>query len=213
MVDMNDIDMREVRDHYLMREQIHCRLRGLFEAEDEHEFVRLALGMTDGAGNYSASEHRLGPKILSAKGAERDVFGLADDIENNSVVNRLPGIIEERAISNLKISVGSEIAMMLKPDTHWIGNKRTIWSHLLVKHDMEEDDANEELRLYCAHDDESEMDYSVWRYLYLAVGPDLAILGHMAAEVAQLKGIVPGSLRYLWPDAVATFLFDKYAGR
>ena len=73
-------------------------------------------------------------------------------------------MIYERSISYLKISVGSEIAMMLKPDIHWVGNKRTIWSHLLVKHGMNQRPANQELRLYYARDDDSEMDYSLWQY-------------------------------------------------
>lgn len=213
MLDLNDMDMGEIRDHYLMRERIHRRLRQLFEVGSVREFVRLALGMTDRAGNYSASEHGMGPRILAATGAEQDVFDLATAIEDNQVVNRLPTIIYERAIVNLKISVGSEIAMMLRPDTHWIANKRTIWTHLLVRQGMEETTANEALRLYYTRNDDSEMDYAIWRDLYLAVGPDLLTLGRRAENVARLQGIEPGRLQYLWPDAVATFLFDRHASR
>src|SRR5207249_225702 len=72
MVNLNDLNMSEVRDHYLMREQLHGRLRELFEAGNVREYTRLALGMTDPAGNYSASEHVIGPRILAATGAEQD---------------------------------------------------------------------------------------------------------------------------------------------
>lgn len=219
-VNLSELNMAEVRDHYLLRERTHRRLRQLYEAENVMEFVRLALGMSEPAGNYSASEHGIGPRILAASGsAERDVFDLATAIEDCPTVNRLPTVIYERAIANLKISVGSEIAMMMKPNVYWVGNKRTIWSHLLVSHDllvsheMNQRTANEALRLYYARDDDSEMSYDVWRDLYLRVGPDLLTLGQMATEVAVAQGVEAGQFRYMWPDAVATFLFDRYARR
>jgi hypothetical protein len=204
--------MAAVREHYLLRERTHRRVRQLYDAGNVADYVRLALGITDPAGNYSAAEHVIGPKILAGSNfAERDVFALAGAIEDCPNTNRLPTVIYEQAIDNLKISVGSEIAMMLKPDCHWVGNKRTIWSHLLVTHRMNQRRANEALRLYYARDDDSEMDYVVWRDLYLRIGPDLLTLGQMATQVAEDQGVEPGALRYLWPDAVATFLFDQFA--
>lgn len=53
--------------------------------------------------------------------------------------------------------------MMLKPHCHWVGNKWTICSHLLLKHGMDQRRANQELRLYYQRDDDSEMAYGVWR--------------------------------------------------
>lgn len=213
MVNLNELDMGEVRDHYVMREQLHWRLRELFEAGDVRLYDRLALGITEGPGNYSASEHVMGPRILAVAGAEQDVFDLATAIEACVAVNRLPTVIYERNITNLKISVGSEMAMMLRPDIFWVGNKRTIWSQLLVSHDMNQRPANEALRLYYSRDDDSEMDYPVWRDLYLRVGPDLLTLGQRAAEVARTQGVEPGGFRYMWPDAVANFLFARFARR
>lgn len=213
MVNLNDLDMAEVREHYLLRERTHQTLREQFEAGNIREYVRLALGISEGPGNYSASEHVMGPRILAATGAEQDVFDLATAIEACVAVNRLPTVIYERRIDNLKISVGSEMAMMLRPDVFWVGNKRTIWSHLLVTHNMNQRPANDALRLYYSRDDDSEMDYPVWRDLYLRVGPDLLTLGQRAAEVARTQGVEPGGLRYMWPDAVATFLFDRFARR
>jgi len=213
-VNLTDLDMGAVLDHYLLRERTHRSLRQLYEAGNVPEYVRLALGITEDAGNYSAAEHNIGPKILAASAsAEQAVFHLATAIETCPTVNRLPTVIYEQSNSNLKISVGSEIAMMLKPDCHWVGNKRTIWSHLLVFHGMNQSKANEALRLYYARDDDSEMSYDIWRDLYLRVGPDLLTLGQRAAVAAESQGIQPGSLRYMWPDAVATFLFDRFARR
>jgi hypothetical protein len=186
-VNLAELDMAAVHEHYLLRERTHHRLRQFYDAGDMGDFVRLALGITDPAGNYSAAEHVIGPKILAGSTfAERDVFDLATAIENCPNTNRLPTVIYEATIANLKISVGSEIAMMLKPDCHWVGNKRTIWSHLLVTHGMNERRANEALRLYYSRDDDSEMDYAVWRDLYLRVGPDLLRLGQMATQVARV---------------------------
>jgi hypothetical protein len=57
------------------------------------------------------------------------------------------------------------------------------------------------------------MDYQVWRDLYLRVGQDLVTLGQRAADVARTQGVEPGGFRYLWPGAVANFLFDRFARR
>jgi hypothetical protein len=90
MVNLEDMDMGEIRDHYLMRERIHLRLGELFEAANVRDFVRLALGMSDRAGNYSASEHQMGPRILAAARAEPDVFDLATIIQEIGAVNLPP---------------------------------------------------------------------------------------------------------------------------
>lgn len=42
-------------------------------------------------------------------------------------------------------------------------------------------------------------------------GPDLLTLGERAAQVARAQGAEAGRLLYLWRDAVATFLFDRFA--
>jgi hypothetical protein len=78
---------------------------------------------------------------------------------------------------------------------------------------MDQRRANQELRLYYARDDDSEMAYEVWRDLYLRVGPDLVTLGQRSAAVARAQGVGDGGLLYLWPDAVATLLFDRFARR
>lgn len=214
-VDISQIDMNQVREHYLLRERTHHELRRLFDAGDQTGYVQLALGITgERAGNYSSGEHGFGHQILAASGsAERSVFELAQALDECPTVNRVPKVIYDAGISYLKIGIGSEMAMMLRPEDCWVGNRRTIWSHLLLKHGMNRTRANQELRLYYAGDEESEMSYEVWRDLYLRVGPDLLRLGELATAEAGRQGVTPGTRQYMWPDAFSTFLFDKFAAK
>jgi len=207
---IRQLDMHEVRQHYLVRENTHVQLRRLFDAHNVHEFAQLALGISDPAGNYSSAEHVLGPRILS-ESSDADVFDLARAIEVCPSSHHLPDLVYRHSLPYLKISVGSEIAMMLKPSSHWVGNVRTIWSHLLVKHAGDRARANEELGLYRDGESDSEMDYRIGRDIYLALEPNLLILNRLAAEVAASQGVTPGPLRFMWPDAVASFLYDRFA--
>jgi hypothetical protein len=209
---IDDLDMREVRNHYLLRERTHTTLRALFASGQVDGFVRLALGISDPAGNYSAAEHqlRLGPRILS-ENSPQDVFNLAAAIEACPNTHHLPELIYNHRLKYLKISVGSEMAMMLKPDLHWVGNVRTIWSHLLIKHDWRLGRANEELALYRDGERDSEMDYFIWRDIYLALEQNVLTLARLANEVAANQAVAPGVFRFMWPDAVASFLFEQFA--
>jgi hypothetical protein len=207
---ISQLNMQEVRDHYVARERVHQRLRTLFVDGNVHEFVSLALGISDPVGNYSAAEHLLGPRIL-AESRPDDVFHLASEIEACPTPHHLPGLIYRHSLPCLKISVGSEIAMMLKPAVHWVGNVRTIWSHLLVKHQGNQRRANEELALYRDGESDSEMDYPIWREIYLALEPNLRTVGHLAAEAAVPQGVEAGAFPLMWADAVANFLYDRFA--
>ncbi len=207
-VTLSDLDYRKVNEHYLSRERVHSRLRHLLVTQDVRSFAELALGISDGAGNYSASEHGMGALIL-AESNEQEVFDLAIAIDACTQVNHLPRLIYDHGIHGLKIAIGSEMAMMLNPQLYWVGNVRTIWSHLMVKHNMSQQRANEELKLYHDGDRDSEMDYEVWRDVYLRMEPDMRTLGAEAAKAAQSQGVSAGELRYMWPDAVASYLFER----
>jgi hypothetical protein len=204
------LDMRNVRDLYLRREWAHETLRQLFTAGAVHDFVQLALGISNPAGNFSAAEHGLGPRVL-LESSEDDVFKLATEIEKCSNTRDLPDLIYQHRLPYLKISVGSEIAMMLKPNVHWVGNVRTIWSHLLIKHNGKRKRANKELSLYRDEDRDSEMDYRIWRDIYRDLERNILEVGCLAAEVATNKGVRPGPLRFMWADAVASELFEQFA--
>ena len=203
-----DLDMHAVRELYLHRERVHFELRCLFDNGAVHDYIQLALGISDSAGNYSASEHCLGPRILS-ESTEEAVFDLAIKIEQCPNAHHLPELIYHHSLKHIKISVGSEIAMMLKPNDYWVGNVRTIWAYLLQKHDGDQQRANQEFCLY----GDSEMDYQVWRDIYLALENALSQLGFVSSQAAQTQGVTPGLLRFLWPDAVASFLYDAFAER
>ena len=207
---MPAIDMRAVRKHYLSRERVHLELRRLFSEGAVHDYVQLALGISDDAGNYSSAEHGLGPRIL-AESTEETVFNLATEIEQCPNAHHLPELIYRYSLPYLKISVGSEIAMMLNPNDYWVGNVRTIWAHLLQKHDGNRQHANQELSLYRDGERDSEMDYQIWRDVYLALENALSQLGRDASQVAQVQDVTPGRLRFLWPDVVASFLYDAFA--
>jgi hypothetical protein len=207
---VDELDMQAVREHYLHRERVHSRLRRLLDDGVVHDFAQLALGIPDDAGNYSAAEHRLGPHIL-AESSEQDIFDLAKAIDDCPNPSHLPELIYRQRLPYLKISVGTEIAMMLKPNEYWVGNVRTIWAHLLQKHCGNERRANQELSLYRDGERDSEMDYQVWRDIYLALEHDLSELGRVASRAADDQGVDPGTLRFLWPDAVASFLYDTFA--
>ena len=211
-VNLCSLDMRAVRRHYLARKRVRRQLRHFFDAGNVHDFVQLAFGISNRAGNYSASEHGMGAVILS-EASEQAIYDLATAISACPNVNHLPRVIYDRAIRGLKISIGSEIAMMLRPKKHWVGNVRTIWSHLLIKHRMSQRRANEELDLYYDGERESEMNYEVWAHVYLRMEPDIRTLGQQAAAVAEKQGVRPGRLLSCWPDAVASFLFEEFASR
>ncbi|WP_425618990.1 hypothetical protein NA78x_002717 [Anatilimnocola sp. NA78] len=202
--------MPNVREHYLTRERTHATLWQLFETGRIEEYVNLALGITDPAGNYSAAEHGLGPRILN-ENTHQEVFDLATDIQACPSTHHLPDLINRHRLPYLKISVGSEIAMMLRPNVHWVGNVRTIWSHLLIKHGGKRSKANQEFKLYKDGERNSEMEYQIWRDIYLAIEPNILMVGRLASEAAAVQDIEPGTLRFMWPDAVASFLYDKFA--
>jgi len=205
-----ELDMADVREHYLLREGTHNTLRQLFDAGRVDEYVNLALGITNPAGNFSAAEHGLGPRILD-ENSHQDVFALATEIELCPNTHHLPDLIYRHRLPFLKISVGSEIAMMLKPNVNWVGNVRTIWSHLLIKHNGKRSKANQELKLYKDGERDSEMEYVIWRDIYLALEPNILTVGRLASEAAAAQNATPGALRFMWPDAVASFLFDRFA--
>jgi hypothetical protein len=205
-----ELNMADVREHYLSRERAHITLRELFLAGCVEDYVNLALGITNPAGNYSAAEHGLGPRILD-ENSHQDVFNLATEIEACPNTHHLPELIYRHKLPYLKISVGSEIAMMLKPNVHWVGNVRTIWSHLLIKHNGKRNKANQELKLYKDDQRDSEMAYLIWRDIYLALEQNMLTVGRLASEAATSQNVAPGPLRFMWPDAVASFLFDQWA--
>jgi hypothetical protein len=201
------LDMKNVRGHYEARLRISEQARLLLQQDKERAFAELVLGIADRQGNYSASEHRLGPRILASKSPSA-ISKLGKSLLSCRDAKEAVDTIYRARISYLKISVGSEIAMMVKPDAFWVANTRTIWAHLLVSHDFNYDDANEELALYRDPERESEMEYRIWKDIYPRMQQTLTRLGELGDEESKRRKVRAGSLRNIWYDAIANEIYE-----
>lgn len=205
------IDYKAVVSLYNTRHRVHQELLSLFKRGSVDEYVQLALGIKQPDGNYSASDHGLGPRILEQSPPIR-VFGLAEKLFRCPRPDDAPRIIYGERIPYLKISVGSEMGGLLKPDVLWVTNVRTIWAHLVMKHN-DVSLANEELTSYRTGDMPSEMEYPLWRDVHPSVGQSMRQLASLASEIASRQSCEPGSLPFLWADAVADKAYTDYARR
>lgn len=205
---LSKLNMEEVRQHYLERQNIHTALKKAFDARNASAYVPLALGITNSAGNYSAAEHGLGKKIM-ASNTQPAIFGLAEALSRCSTPRKIPKLIYDQNLKYLKISVGSEISMMLRPDKFWVANIRTIWAHLLIETGDDYQRANDALAVYRDPDGEttSEIEYSKWTEIHALLETNLKRLHELGVKEAKRQGITPGELTYLWADALANALY------
>jgi hypothetical protein len=131
-----DIDMHDVKEHYMHRKDVSKQLIKYLKEGTEREYVELAVGITDHLANYSAHEHQLDPRILDNNSIS-SVFNLAQRMSSKNLkVTHLPKTIYQANLPYLKISVGSEMASLLQPKRFWVGNVS------------------------------SEMNYQIWRDIY-----------------------------------------------
>lgn len=205
--EIEHISMVDVRFHYDDRVEIHKILKNRLVSGNVRGYANLALGIEDPRGNYSADEHKLGPQILS-ENTPSAVSRLAQKLLLCHSVTHIPKTIYESNLRYLKIGVGSEMATMLRPDLFWVGNVRTIWTHLVIKHGWDYDKADEELELYRDDDISSEMAYQIWRDIYLSMEPNLSKLIGIGNKHALQSGVKAGKLKYLWADAIANALYE-----
>jgi hypothetical protein len=205
--EIEHISMVDVRSHYDDRVEVHKILKNRLLSGNRRGYVNLALGIEDPTGNFSADEHKLGPRILS-ENTSSSVFRLAEKLFSCHSVTHIPKTIYESNLRYLKIGIGSEMATMLKPDSFWVGNVRTIWTHLLIKHEWDNDKADEELELYRDDNISSEMAYQIWRDIYLSMEPNLNKLIEIGNKYALQSRVKSGKLRYLWADAIANSLYE-----
>lgn len=206
---LDKLDWPAVRAHYDARIDVHHELVQRHRRTQRAEFVDLALGIEDPAGNYSASEHGLGPKILATnRDPVTDVYDLATALLGAASPRLVPSVIQKAAITNLRVGVGTELSCMLAPDRFWVTNARTLWTHLLFKHHEDKDRANEELRLYKDDDSRSEMYYPIWGDLHQRVGPSMRTVATLANATALAEGVTPGPITHLWADAIASVLYS-----
>jgi hypothetical protein len=205
------IDYSAAAALYASRYEIHRRLIQFFQGNQVHEYVQLALGIVENGGNYSAAEHGLGPKILQHSPPET-VLELAKKLFMCQRPKEVPAIIYNENLPYLKISVGSEMAALLKPQVFWVTNVRTVWAHLVMKHN-DLGLANEELRYYRTTDMPSEMEYQLWSDIHPHIGASMHQIVEGASMHANRQGIKAGDLMYLWADAIADTAYNKYSKR
>lgn len=207
---LQELDWAEIKAHYRDRVNEAKNLRELYENKNVSVFADLALGMTAPAGNYSASEHGLGPKILGSNlNAKGRIYGLAGKFILLKDASTVPKLIREENLKYLRIGVGSELSCMMNPAVCWVCNKRTIWLYLAQTQGLRK--ANEALQLFNEHDDNSSMAYESWQDAYHPeLGPELKRVAEDGANAASNRGVVPGDVPYLWADAIASYAFDFY---
>jgi hypothetical protein len=204
----NSIDYSVAKALYESRYKIYQTLLKAFQGNDTHGYVELALGIKNRGGNYSAAEYGLGPKILNQSSPQR-VFQMAEKLYACNDPKQILDIIYKESIPNLKVSVGSEMAALLKPDLFWVVNARTIWAHFVIEKKKVES-ANLILSAY--HEDmPSDMEYNKWKQIYPFVGPSMTTLASIGADIAKLNGITPGIIKFLWADAIADTAYNKYS--
>jgi hypothetical protein len=202
-----------VRSHYDERIQIHEELLVLRKQGNTRELVKLLLGISNPAGNYSAEEHALGPKILAENvNAEKRVADLGEKLLALKTARDVPRLIRAAQIRYLQIGVGSEASCMLNPQVCWVANTRTIWTHLVIKHADDFAKANEELKLYRNADVTSEMAYQMWAHIHQELAASMTRIAEEGARLAKLAGIEPGKIKFLWADALANALYDDNHG-
>jgi len=209
---LSNLDMNVVFSHYQQRETTHQVLVQEYTNRNIQSYVNTALGITRDEGNYSAAEYQLGPQILANNSAS-SVFDLAEQLFTLTDAYHVPKTIYDANLSYLRISVGSEIAMMLKPNRYWVGNVRTIYSHLLLKHNGNQAMADEELSLYKEPDGTrpSVMEYNIWRDLYLSLESSLNTIAAMGNKEASKQNAQNGQHVYMWADAICSLLYADHA--
>jgi len=203
-----DIDLKKVKKHYFKRKDISEQLIEFLENEEKQRYVELAVGVSNPRGNYSADEHKLGPRILASNSID-NVYKFAQKISSPELkVTHLPQTIYQANLPYLKIGVGSEMATLLQPNRFWVGNVRTIWSHLVIKHKGNLKIANEELQLYRIDDMSSEMAYHTWRDIYLSMETNLKTISDIAKTWSAKQKVKPGKKKFIWIDAICSELFN-----
>ena len=208
---LNSLHMRQVRRNYFDRKKVGKELRRRLSKGSAIDFAELALGISNPTGNYSAAEHNLGPKILSKRNPTV-IRDLALDIARSTTAKAMLDLIYQANIPWLKVGVGSEMAMLLKPKEFWVANTRTVWAHLLLKHNFSLAKANEELKLYRSGDQDSEMAYRIWRAIYLEIGSSVVGLTARGDIAAISQNVTPGKRQNLWFDSIATALYQDHGG-
>ena len=209
---LQKLSLSKIEGHFESRMDTRKKALLLRERGQVDEFVNLVLGISDPSGNYSAATHGIGKLVLSENMlAAKQVANLARLLEACAKGHKAPEIIWAAAIKYIKISVGSEIGMMMNPGKIWVTNEKSVWATLLLKHRGEVELANEELALYRGDDVNSEMAYEKWASLHRdEVGKGMELLLERSREAIPNLPAAEGA-GFLLADAIAYKLFERCA--
>jgi hypothetical protein len=196
------LNWQAVRRQYDVRLQVSERLIRLLSLNNAAEFARVAMGISDPNGNYSAREHGLGPRILAENpNAAELIMSLACKLANLQFGSELSEAVSQAAITNLGIAVGSELGCLMNPKICWITNRRTVWAYYLLKNRGLYQSANEATKLSAEHG---------WSAFHDDIQQVLLNLAGAGSQLARAANIEPGGLVYLWGDAIANELYERY---
>lgn len=209
---IDELNPTSIQTHFENRMHIHHRLLQLFTQQDIKKYLELALGLENLYGNYSAYEHDLGYQILNHNSSEM-VFLLATALYQAENPNDIIEIVfKQYNLPYLKVSVGSEMAMMLKPHQFWVANIRTIWTNYLVQHQGDIDLANEQLSYYRTKGDmPSALEYQLWRSEYVKMQKTVQVVMDLSQDLTRQQNIDLAKYHYLWYDCLANALYEQFA--
>ena len=208
---LESLDWHSVREQYEIRQRVHGELLRLHTEHKLSQFDDLLLGISDPAGNYSASEHGLGPKILFENlNVEERFYSISEAFLAVESAHDVPLMIRRAGIRYFQIGVGSEASCMMNPRICWVANVRTIRTHLVIKHADNLKKADEELQLYRQADASSEMAYQMWQAIHGELAGTITRIAEEGTRLAQRAKVKPGSIKYIWADAIANQLYGDF---
>ena len=209
---LSHISINLVINHFNERVFTHNQLCRLLEINDIQKFVDVAIGIDKSIsnGNYSASEHSLGERIIGSNyDVYNRIFSFAQEIYRSQHRLNVPKIIRELGLLYLKISVGSEIATMLKPNMYWVANIRTLWTQAYINNNFSINSANEYIRLFRQQPNPQDIrdDYNMWAALYPTLENSLREISRIGNDFAGESA--PSDNIFLWADAICSELFEQ----
>ena len=196
------VNFESVYDHYTARIDARNTILTLFKKaitiEDKKYLAEYILSIHNLHANYSAHRYGGGKIILSSNPNAHHRLLLFVNSLMTSEEKELIKRIKECGMLNLAISIGSEIACMLRPDYWWVTNRRTVWAKTLVD-TGNSDMAYELIRMY-----QQEVKYTLH--------PDVK-LGLIKLMSYIKEDNLPKDLNqyfYLFADCVANDLYIQY---
>ena len=204
----------DIVEHFRQRYSTHRKLRRLLKDGMDADYVQLALGLSDQVGNYSASEHavHLGHKILERTGATCIAMFARNFLLRGSC-RELPDAVQREDIPYLKTSIGSEMMCLLRPESCWVTNKRTVYVYFLYRNDDDWEKAADAIEAITSSGDIGDT-YDAWSSIHPEIVHPLLALAEAGTtecrNVLQRAGLTrhTAEARFLWADAISSMVYD-----